>query len=164
LCYVQFYIDTSFFIDNPRLSLYNLITMSRRDIYHDAVRHALEKDSWTITHDPYPLEIGGKNLAADLGAERLISATKGKQQIVVEIKSFVGQSDVHDLQQAIGQYDMYWRILKKRSSTYQLYLAVRETTYETVFTDELGQLYLENNAIKLIVFNEKQEVITQWID
>jgi CRISPR/Cas system-associated exonuclease Cas4 (RecB family) len=138
--------------------------MSRRDIYHDAVRHALEKDKWTITHDPYPLEIGGKNLAADLGAERLISATKGMQKIVVEIKSFVGQSDVHDLQQAVGQYDMYFRILRKRNSTHRLYLAVRETTYESVFTDELGQLYLEDKAIKLIVFNERQEVITQWID
>ncbi len=138
--------------------------MSRRDIYHDAVRHALEKDNWTITHDPYPLEIGGKNLAADLAAERLISATKGMQKIVVEVKSFVGQSDVHDLQQAVGQYDMYWRILRKRNSTHQLYLAVRETTYQAVFTDELGQLYLEDKAVKLIVFNEKQEVITQWID
>ena len=28
-----------------------------RDIYHKAVRHALEQDGWTITHDPYPLQL-----------------------------------------------------------------------------------------------------------
>ncbi len=26
--------------------------MPARDIYHDTVRNALEKDGWTITHDP----------------------------------------------------------------------------------------------------------------
>jgi hypothetical protein len=68
--------------------------MARRDIYHDTVKRALQKDGWTITHDPFPLQIGKKRLSADLGAERLISAEKGIQKIVVEVKSFVGQSDV----------------------------------------------------------------------
>jgi hypothetical protein len=48
------------------------------------------------------LQIGKKRLSADLGAERLISAEKGIQKIVVEVKSFVGQSDVKDLEQAFG--------------------------------------------------------------
>jgi len=26
--------------------------MSRKDTFHDIVRRALEKDGWTITHDP----------------------------------------------------------------------------------------------------------------
>ncbi|TYQ30005.1 hypothetical protein PseudUWO310_11325 [Pseudanabaena sp. UWO310] len=50
--------------------------VSARDIYHNTVRIALEKDGWTITHDPFPLQIGKKRLSADLGAERLISAEK----------------------------------------------------------------------------------------
>jgi hypothetical protein len=81
--------------------------MARRDIYHDTVKRALQKDGWTITHDPFPLQIGNKRLSADLGAERLISAEKGIQKIVVEVKSFVGQSDVKDLEQALGQYVLY---------------------------------------------------------
>jgi hypothetical protein len=48
--------------------------MARRDIYQDTVKCALQKDGWTITHDPFPLQIGKKRLSADLGAERLISA------------------------------------------------------------------------------------------
>ncbi|MFN7379867.1 MAG: element excision factor XisH family protein [Pseudanabaena sp.] len=27
--------------------------MSARDLFHQVVRHALEKENWQITHDPY---------------------------------------------------------------------------------------------------------------
>jgi hypothetical protein len=137
--------------------------MARRDIYHNTVKIALKKDGWKITHDPFPLEIGEKALSADLGAERLLSAEKGLKKIVVEIKSFVGQSDVRDLQQAIGQYVMYLRVLRKNNIIRELYLAVPERTFETVFTIELGQLFLEDNFIRLIVFDDEKEVITKWI-
>lgn len=29
-----------------------------KDFYHDHVKHALEKDGWEITDDPYILESG----------------------------------------------------------------------------------------------------------
>ncbi len=29
--------------------------MAAKDKYHQQVRHALEKEGWTITHDPYML-------------------------------------------------------------------------------------------------------------
>jgi hypothetical protein len=32
--------------------------MPRHDIYHDQVRHALIKDGWTITHDPFTMAFG----------------------------------------------------------------------------------------------------------
>ncbi|GAK49336.1 hypothetical protein U14_00558 [Candidatus Moduliflexus flocculans] len=32
--------------------------MLARDRSHDAVRHALEKDGWMITHDPLHLRFG----------------------------------------------------------------------------------------------------------
>ena len=41
--------------------------MSKLDIYHDAVRHALEKDGWTITHDPLTVSVGGRDVYVDLG-------------------------------------------------------------------------------------------------
>lgn len=137
--------------------------MAKRDLYHEQVKHALIKDGWTITHDPFPLSIGRRNLAADLGAERLISAEKGSQKIVVEIKSFLGKSDVRDLQQAVGQYDMYWRILHTQHSERLLYLAIPRPAFQRLFTIELGQLFLHDGFLRLIVFDPKQEVITQWI-
>jgi ABC-type uncharacterized transport system ATPase subunit len=98
-----------------------------------------------------------------LGAERLISAEKGIQKIVVEVKSFVGQSDVKDLQQALGQYVLYRQILDEMGIERDLYLAVSRLTYDNVFTIELGQVLLKNKIVKLIVFDEESEAIVQWI-
>jgi len=134
-----------------------------KDIYHDTVKSALQKDGWTITHDPFPLQIGKKRLSADLGAERLISAEKGTQKIVVEVKSFVGRSDVKDLEQALGQYVLYRQILDETGIERSLYLAVSRETFNSVFTIELGQVLLKNQIIKLVVFDDESEAILQWI-
>ena len=137
--------------------------MPARDIYHHTVKFALQKDGWTITHDPFPLQIGKKRLSADLGAERLISAEKQTQKIVVEVKSFVGQSDVKDLEQALGQYILYRQILNEMGIERNLYLAVSRPTFNSVFTIELGQVLLKNQIVKLIVFDDESEEIVQWI-
>jgi hypothetical protein len=134
-----------------------------KDIYHDTVRRALQNNGWTITHDPFPLQIGKKRLSADLGAERLISAERGLQRIVVEVKSFVGPSDVKDLEQALGQYVLYRQILDEMGIERSLYLAVSQPTFNSVFTIELGQILLKNQVIKLIVFDDENEAIVQWI-
>ena len=59
--------------------------MPATDVYHDRVKNALVKDGWTITHDPYTLSFGLKNVFVDLGAERLLAAEKGQEKIAVEI-------------------------------------------------------------------------------
>ncbi|MBO3457364.1 fdxN element excision controlling factor protein [Aetokthonos hydrillicola Thurmond2011] len=137
--------------------------MPAKDIYHNTVKCALQKDGWTITHDPFPLQIGKKRLSADLGAERLVSAEKETRRIVVEVKSFVGQSDVKDLEQALGQYVLYQQILNEMGSERELYLAVSQLTFNSVFSIELGQVLLKNRVIKLVVFDDISEVIAQWI-
>ncbi len=146
--------------------------MARRDIYHHTVKRALQKDGWTITHDPFPLQIGNKRLSVDLGAERLISAEKESQKIVVEVKSFVGQSDLKDLEQALGQYVLYRQVLNEMGIDRILYLAVSRPTFNSVFTIELGQVLLKNQIIRLIVFDDEREAIcwkqqrfaiVQWI-
>ncbi len=137
--------------------------MPAKDIYHNTVKTSLQKDGWTITHDPFPLQIGKKRLAVDLGAERLISAEKGIQKIVVEVKSFVGHSDVKDLEQALGQYVLYRQILNEIGSDRNLYLAVSRLTFNNVFAIPLGQILLKNQIVKLIVFDDESEAIVQWI-
>ncbi|MCP4704291.1 MAG: hypothetical protein GY865_06755 [candidate division Zixibacteria bacterium] len=106
--------------------------------------------------------INSHSLAANLGAERLISAEKDRRKIVVEIKSFLGHSNVRDLQQAIGQYVMYRQILDKSEPDRLLYLAITEETFNLVFKIELGQLFLDNNFLRLIVCDKQQEIVT-WI-
>jgi hypothetical protein len=102
-------------------------------------------------------------LSADLGAERLISAERDTQKIVVEVKSFVGQSDVKDLEQALEQYVLYRQILNEMGIERTLYLAVSRPTFNSVFTIELGQVLLKNQIVKLIVFDDESEAIVRWI-
>jgi hypothetical protein len=57
--------------------------MSARDLFHQAVRTALEKEEWLITDDPLEVELEDTTLKIDLGAERLIAAEKGEEKIAV---------------------------------------------------------------------------------
>ena len=68
--------------------------MSAQDIVHQAVRSALIKDGWQITHDPLTIKFEDVTLYADLGAEKVIAAQKGSGKIAVEIKSFLRKSMV----------------------------------------------------------------------
>ncbi|MBP5973898.1 hypothetical protein HW132_14425 [Brasilonema sp. CT11] len=77
--------------------------MPAKDIYHDAVRNALEKESWKITKDPFILRWGTRDLCIDLGAQKPIAAKKSGQKIAVEIKSFVGASPITDLEKGGSQ-------------------------------------------------------------
>ncbi|MFN7524040.1 MAG: element excision factor XisH family protein, partial [Aphanizomenon sp.] len=43
--------------------------MPAKDIYHDQVKNALEKENWQITKDPLVLKWGTRDLYIDLGAE-----------------------------------------------------------------------------------------------
>ncbi len=98
--------------------------MPAKDIYHDAVKNALIKDGWTITHDPLRLPFGGKDVYVDFGAEQLLAAEKADRQIAVEIKSFVSDSEINDLEKALGQYTLYHDLLAELEPNRVLYLAV----------------------------------------
>jgi hypothetical protein len=96
-----------------------------KNIYHEVVRQALTADGWTITNDPLALSFGGRDLFVDLGAERVaIAAEKGARKIAVEIHSFLSLSPVRDLEEAVGQYDIYRTILAEIDAERLLYLAV----------------------------------------
>lgn len=137
--------------------------MPAKDIYHDAVKTALIKDGWTITQDPLSLRIGKKDLFIDLGAEKLLAAQKGSDKIAVEIKSFVGPSEIRDLENALGQFVLYQNALSLAEPDRTLYLAIREAIYLDLFEEEIGKMLLERNVIKLISFDPEQEVVTRWI-
>jgi hypothetical protein len=61
--------------------------VTARDIFHDAVKHALEKEGWLITHDPLSLQIGGVEMYIGLGAEQLIAAEKQGEKIASKSKA-----------------------------------------------------------------------------
>lgn len=137
--------------------------MPARDIFHQIVRNALIKDGWTITHDPFPLKIGKRDLSIDLGAEQLFAAELGEERIAIEVKSFLSESEVEDLRNALGQYTLYLDILAVVDPERLLYLAVREAVYRSLFDEPIGKILLHNHRLKLLVFDPQQEVIVEWI-
>lgn len=137
--------------------------MSAKDLYHEAVVRALLKDGWAITHDPYTLSFGRKNVFVDLGAERILAAQKDEEKIAIEIKSFQGASDLRELEIAIGQFVFYRSLLSRVEPKRELFLAVPNLVYLNTFDEPIVKPVIEDTAIKLVVFDPVQEQIVQWI-
>ena len=138
--------------------------MPRRDQFHELVKQALIRSGWTITDDPLYLNIGNVNIQIDLAAEPLIAATKENQKIAVEIKSFISASKITDFYNSLGQYLTYRVALTLQEPDRELYLAVPNITYESLFQEILIQKVLEFYPIKIIVYNKVTQEIQLWID
>ncbi|MGD1714136.1 XisH family protein [Dapis sp. BLCC M172] len=137
--------------------------MPARDTYHQAVKNALIKDGWTITFDPYPIKYEEVKLFADLAGEKTISATREGQQIVIEIKSFLSRSPMHEFETALGQYLIYQTFLSLTHPDFKVYLAVGNKIYEKFFAQVAIKLILQKYQVLLLVIDIKKEEIIKWI-
>jgi hypothetical protein len=137
--------------------------MPAKDLYYDAVKSALIKDSWTILADPYLIKYKDIDLYADLAAERPISVEREGQKIVVEIKSFVGRSLMTDFHLAVGQYKVYQTLLQETVPECDLYLAIDDITYNNFFRREGIKFLVRSNQIKFFVVNIDEQEILQWL-
>ncbi|MBD2414908.1 fatty-acid oxidation protein subunit alpha [Nostoc calcicola FACHB-389] len=137
--------------------------MPAKDIFHNAVKYALEKDGWLITEDPLYLDYGGVEMYIDLGAEKLIAAERDGNKIAVEIKSFISSSTISEFHTALGQFINYRTALSQKEPERQLYLAVPAITYETFFKLELVKIVIQLQNMKLLIYDPELEVIEQWI-
>ncbi len=97
--------------------------MSRRDKYHPVVKHALIREGWTITHDPYYFEADPR-LSTDVGAEKMIAAERDLEKIIVKVKRVLKESQVSELEKAIGQYGIYHEFLQGQEPDRELYLGI----------------------------------------
>lgn len=134
-----------------------------RDKYHYAVRHALEKEGWTITDDPLDFSVGEVDFEIDLGAERVIGAERAGEKIAVEVKNFLEESPVSAFHKATGQYDNYSVGLEFYEPDRELYLAVPESIFKTFFQRPFVKIILTRKSIRLLVFRPFEETIEQWI-
>ena len=135
-----------------------------RDAFHNAVKVALERDGWLVTHDPLGFSFDQFNIMLDLAAERVIALERGTEKIAVEIKGFSGVSKITEFHAALGQYESYRAALELKDPTRKLYLAVPDSVHATFFQSELVQYTLKRNAIALLIYNPFEEVIRQWIN
>ena len=135
--------------------------MSCRDTFHHIVKQALSNEGWRITHDPYSFEVDPE-LSTDLGGERMIGAEQDAVKIAVEIKSFISGSQVVELEKALGQYELYNRLLRRQEPDRTLYLAIPIHAYADIFQRQVGQIILEEFQPKLMIYGISPEEGLQW--
>lgn len=138
--------------------------MAAKDLYHDQVKSALQKSGWQVTDDPLRLDWDDTPLYIDLGAERLLIAEKGSERIAVEVKSFISKSEIEDLKNAIGQFVLYRAALNEQEPGRKLFLAIRETTYQSLFTAPKTWALCQREGINLLIFNPQTEEVVLWIE
>ncbi|ETX04108.1 element excision factor XisH family protein [Candidatus Entotheonella palauensis] len=109
--------------------------MAAKDIFHDGVKTALQKDGWTITDDPLHLRLSGViDLYIDLGAEKLLAAQKEGKKIALE----------------------------DAEPDRTLYLAIPLDVYNEFFTLPFIQSVILRSQLKLIIYDPIREEIAQW--
>ena len=135
-----------------------------KDVFHQQVKKALIKEGWTITHDPLTIRISeAVKLQIDLAAESAIAAERDSEKIAVEIKSFVGDSDISAFHTALGQYLNYCQALEEQEPDRIVYLAIPWETYQDFFQLAFIQRALKRYQVKLMIYDPKLEEIKQWI-
>jgi hypothetical protein len=137
--------------------------MPRKDRIHEAVKNALVKDGWTITDDPYRIHYEDTDVYADLRVEKTDGETGAHHALVIEIKSFLDQSAIHNLEVSLGQYVAYRTLLKAVAPDCKLYLAVADAIYQSQFQRKSFQFIVQDNQVALIVVDVHREEVMAWI-
>ena len=138
--------------------------MPADDTIYPGVRAALLKDGWVITDDPYRIRYEDVTVYADLAAEKVFAAERGGVWIAVEVKSFLGPSPIHDLEVALGQYQLYRTFMGQVDPGRKLYLAVSESTYLTVFSRRAVQFLVGRQDLALLVVSLTTEEVVTWTE
>jgi XisH protein len=133
--------------------------MAVKDVFHDVVKVALQKEGWKITDDPLTLEVGEQVFYIGLGAAQL----SGDRQIAVAIKSFVGAASILKFQLALVEFLNYRSLLERRQRDRTLYLAVPTQNYTGFLREDFLQKSLQDSQVKMIVFDPTPRTIRQWI-
>jgi hypothetical protein len=80
------------------------------------------------------------------------------------VQSFLNPSPVRDLQEEVGQYEIYRTVLEQTEPEQRLYLAVPDVVYESLLAERFGQLIVAKLGLRLIVFDDEQKRVIQWIE
>jgi hypothetical protein len=71
---------------------------------------------------------------------------------------------MEDLEKALGQYSLYSALLAEVEPDRTLFLAVSDSTYDTVFATAAGQVVVGRLSLRIIVINLGQEEVVRWIE
>lgn len=126
------------------------------------VINGVRKEGWRI--DKAPLFARLDSFIDILALRSKTNNGSLEQIIVVEVKCFddrVGFLD--DLYRSIGQYLVYRKILRTRTSEVPIYLALPNTAYHTISQMRVILDVIHEIDMKLLVVNLDTEEIETWI-
>lgn len=138
--------------------------MPAKDIYHDTVKRVLIKDGWTIIKENLHLTWGGTRAIIDIIADEVFTAEKDGRKIAVEVKSFIGKSNLSEFEKAIGQFIIYRIAMRREDAERELFIAVEEKIYNKFFVHPDVIELIETEDLRVLVFDEFKEVIVRWIN
>lgn len=139
--------------------------MPQNDIIHLAVRRSLEKQGWRVVTEHLYLEEGGYYIYIDLALEQgTVMGQAGREEIVVEVKSFISPSFMSDFQEALGQYLVYQDQLDERGDHRPLFMAISDNVYHRHFTQPRIQRMVRKYQMHLLVVDIRTEEVWQWIN
>jgi thymidylate kinase len=147
-------------------SIAAIIKMPAKDVYHNAVKIALQKDAWIIIRENFRIQVDDEGLAMfiDLVAQKLIGAEKNNRKIAVEVKSFQDQSNFYQFHAALGQFLNCRSALRDVMPDWTVYLAVPLDTYHEFFRLKFIQERIQEHDVKLLIFRPDLEEIVLWRD
>jgi hypothetical protein len=136
-----------------------------KDLIHSAVREALEKEGWSITRDPFTIDLTDDDtyFDIDLSAEKLNSGGRSMRIAAIEIKSFTGLSILHSFHEALGQYLNYRAALDEKGFDMDLYLAVSLEGWERLNSLSFVQRRIRQFQLKFILTDIYTKTIVEWI-
>jgi hypothetical protein len=97
----------------------------------------------------------------DLAAE-LLAAEKDTQKVAIEIKNFVGLSNLNEFKEALGQYLLHHLALSKKEPERQLFLAMPNNFYQDFFEDAFFREIITLYHLKLLIFDENNTNKLVW--
>ena len=76
----------------------------------------------------------------------------------------MGDSPMHNLENALGQYELYRIYLKNVAPSEKLYLAISASTYTEQFVRPAFEIIVTEKKLPLLVVDIKSEEVVQWIN
>ena len=92
----------------------------------------------------------------------MVAAEKAGRRIAVEVKSFLSDSQMRDLELALGQFLLYRSILEEQDPDRMIFLAIPDDPAQ-ILEEPVGQLLIAKHLIRAVVFGPEKEEILRWI-
>jgi hypothetical protein len=137
---------------------------TEKDVFHDVVKKALQKEGWQITQEPLILDVADQEFSINLGVEKPSNVSQGTRKIAVSVKSFVRSTSLLKYQLALVKFLNDREILKRLEGDRSLYLAVPMQNYRRFLQEESLRNSLNEAQVKTIVFDPIEGAIDRWIE